>query len=265
MNCSIIADNERKTMNNKSDKQKRKRLIWITSILLALSLLFGACMIYLCDYYHADVNAIEAFSTMDRVEYRTLEDQTIVFEPENPTAGLIFYPGGKVEYTAYLPLMAACAEQNILCVLMEMPFNLAVLDIDAADGIQEMFPAIDCWYIGGHSLGGSMAASYLEKHTDEYKGLVLLASYSTADLSDSELRVLSVYGTEDKVLDRKKYDENKSNLPSDFTEAVIAGGCHAYFGMYGAQDGDGVPTISNHEQIKLTVACILDALKKTEG
>ena len=256
MNCSIIADNERKTMNNKSDKQKRKRLIWITSILLALSLLFGACMIYLCDYYHADVNAIEAFSTMDRVEYRTLEDQTIVFEPENPTAGLIFYPGGKVEYTAYLPLMAACAEQNILCVLMEMPFNLAVLDIDAADGIQEMFPAIDCWYIGGHSLGGSMAASYLADHTGEFAGLILLGSYSTADLSQTDLKVLSVYGSEDLVMNRKKYAENKKNLPNDFTEVVLEGGCHAHFGMYGAQDGDGTPTISNAEQINLTAKAI---------
>ena len=47
-------------------------------------------------------------------------------------AGFIFYPGGKVGYTAYAPLILALAEQDILCVLLEMPFNLAVLDSLAA-------------------------------------------------------------------------------------------------------------------------------------
>jgi len=170
---------------------------------------------------------------------------------------LIFYPGGKVEYTAYVPLMQACAEKGILCVLVEMPFNLAVFDINAADGIQKEYPEIEDWYIGGHSLGGSMAASYLADHTEDYEGLVLLGSYSTADLSQTDLDVLSVFGSEDKVMNRKKYEENKSNLPSDFTEYVIDGGCHAYFGMYGAQDGDGTPSITNATQIRLTVENIV--------
>ena len=155
--------------------------------------------------------------------------------------------------------MAELAREGVLCVLVEMPFNLAVFDINAADGIQEQYPEIEDWYIGGHSLGGSMAASYLADHVDEYEGLILLGSYSTADLSDTDLDVLSIYGSEDKVLNREKYDENKSNLPDNFCEVVIGGGCHAYFGMYGAQDGDGTPTISNHEQIGLTVEHIINA------
>jgi hypothetical protein len=62
-------------------------------------------------------------------------------------------------------------------------------------------------------------------------------------------------------LNREKYDENKSNLPENFTEVVIEGGCHAYFGMYGAQNGDGTPTISNHEQIRLTAEHIINAIQ----
>ena len=156
--------------------------------------------------------------------------------------------------------MKALASEGVLCVFVEMPFNLAVFDINAADGIQENYPQIESWYIGGHSLGGSMAASYLADHADEYDGLVLLGSYSTADLSNSELAVLSVYGSEDKVMNREKYEENKSNLPSDFTEVVIEGGCHAYFGMYGAQDGDGTPTITNEEQISYTADKIFEMM-----
>ena len=142
-----------------------------------------------------------------------------------------------------------------------MPFNLAVLDMNAADGIQEQYPEIENWYIGGHSLGGSMAASYLEKNVDDYEGLILLGSYSTADLSETDLDVLSIYGSEDKVMNHEKYADNKANLPDDFTEIIIDGGCHAYFGMYGAQDGDGTPTISNEEQISITAENIVKMIK----
>ena len=237
--------------------RKRKRIIILISV---VAVLFAACAIYLSDYYHADMSAIEdmEFSSELSVESETWEDGTLVFTPEEVETGLIFYPGGKVEYLAYQPLMQACAAEGILCVLVEMPFNLAVLDVDAADGIQEEFPEIEEWYIGGHSLGGSMAASYVADHTDEYEGLVLLASYSTAELADSGLNVISIYGSEDEVLNREKYEKNRSNLPADFTEYVIDGGCHAYFGVYGYQEGDGTPTISNQQQIELTAQQLAD-------
>ena len=177
-------------------------------------------------------------------------DERIVFEPENATVGFVFYPGGKVEYEAYAPLMEKLAEQGVLCVLLHMPANLAVLDVNAADGIQEEFPNITEWYIGGHSLGGSMAASYLGEHAEEYEGLILIASYSTADLKGTDLNVLSIYGENDQVLNVEKYRDNKDNLPEDYKEMIIEGGNHAYFGSYGEQDGDGKANISNAEQIE---------------
>ena len=239
------------------DKRKRKIFIAAASIVLVLAIIAGICAGYVSDYYRADQVAIEAFAPMNAVPLELLDSGTMVFKPENATKGFIFYPGGKVEYTAYQPLMAACAQRGILCILVQMPFNLAVLDINAADGIQEQHPEIEKWYIGGHSLGGSMAAAYLADHVNEYDGLVLLGSYATADLSETDLSVLSVYGSEDKVMNRDKYDKNRSNLPSDLIEIVIEGGCHAYFGMYGAQEGDGEPAVSNGEQILLTAEHIL--------
>ena len=243
-----------------SDKRKRRICIITTSVVLALALIAGACALYLGDYYRADHDAIGAFLPQGTT-WEEKSDGTVVFEPEGATKGLIFYPGGKVEYTAYIPLMQACAENGILCVLVEMPFNLAVFDINAAEGIQEEYPAIEDWYIGGHSLGGSMAASYLADHAEDYKGLILLGSYATADLSATDLAVLSVFGSEDAVMNREKYEENKTHLPRDFSEYVIDGGCHAYFGMYGAQDGDGTPTITNEEQIRLTVEQIVHMME----
>lgn len=239
-----------------ADKCKRKIFIIIISVLLTIAIIVGACAIYLNDFYRADSEAIGAFLPQGTV-WKEEPDGMIVFEPKGATKGFVFYPGGKVEYTAYIPLMQECAEKGILCVLVEMPCNLAVLDVNAADGIQNKYPEIDEWYIGGHSLGGSMAASYLADNTNDYEGLVLLGAYSTADLSDTDLDVLSIFGSEDKVMNREKYEDNKANLPSDFTEIIIDGGCHAYFGMYGAQDGDGIPSITNEEQIRLTAENIV--------
>lgn len=238
-----------------------KHLKRIGIIFLALLVLCGGAIgIYAANYYHMDESAVTAMESSDTVTV-TNEKGLAVFTPENPEIGLIFYPGGKVECAAYQPLMAACAQQGILCILVEMPFNLAVLDINAADGIQAQYPEIEKWYIGGHSLGGSMAASYLAEHIDDYEGLILLGSYSTADLSETDLDVLSVYGSEDQVMNRDKYEQNKSNLPGDFTEVVIEGGCHAYFGMYGAQEEDGKPGISNVQQIFLTAEQIFKAME----
>lgn len=235
-----------------SQERRKKRLIAITSVVVLIAIFVGACAIYLGDYYRTDMEAVEAFAPINTPEQYKKEDNTIVFEPKNATTGFIFYPGGKVEHTAYIPLMQELSSKGILCVLVKMPFNLAVFDINAADGIQENYPEIDSWYIGGHSLGGSMAASYIAENTDNFEGLILLGSYSTADISNTDLKVLSIYGSEDYVLNREKYTNTKTNLPDDFTEIIIDGGCHAYFGMYGPQEGDGTPTISNEYQIRLT-------------
>lgn len=238
-------------------KRKRRIFIAVTTSLTLIAAIVIVCAVYVGDYYRADAAAIDAFAPMGELTVTEPEKGITVFGNTDAESGIIFYPGGKVEYTAYAPLMAACARGGVMCVLLEMPFNLAVLDINAADGIREMYPEVESWYIGGHSLGGSMAASYLAKHTDELDGLILLGSYSTADLSQSGVKVLSVYGSEDGVMNRVKYDENKKNLPEDFTETVIGGGNHAGFGMYGAQDGDGTPSITCEEQIYITASEIL--------
>ena len=235
----------------------KKRTKIILTVCLAVLLALGAgSYLYVSDYYRADGTAMAAMAAPSD-DVRTEQDGEVLwFIPEKPTAGLIFYPGGKVEHTAYAPLMRACAERGIVCALVQMPGNLAVLDANAADGLQQNHPEVATWYIAGHSLGGVMAANYAGAHAGDLDGLILLAAYSTADLSQTSLRVLSVYGSEDEVLDRGVYEKNRSNLPTQTTEIVLEGGCHAQFGSYGPQDGDGVPTISGEEQVRQTAETI---------
>ncbi len=240
-------------------KSKRKALIIAVTALLLVGVTFTACAIYLMTGYDADLDAIEAFLPTDTVMIED-SDGNIVFDTESPVAGFIFYPGGKVDHRSYVPLMHSLSEKGILCVLMEMPFDLAVFDVDAADGIIEEYPGITRWYIGGHSLGGSMAAQYLSENYEDFDGLILLGSYSAVDISQLDIDVLSIYGSEDEVLNRGKYDDNLSNLPRDRKEYIITGGCHAYFGMYGEQNGDGEPTISAEEQIRETVEAVTELI-----
>lgn len=226
---------------------KLKLVAGMFAVLIAV--LSAACVIYVKDFYRADETALEAMVSDHQVTVNRLE-RSVAFLPEEPACGLIFYPGGKVEYTAYAPLMRELAENGVLCVVPEMPGNLAVLNPKAAKGIPEQYPEVTEWYLGGHSLGGSMAAAFAADHAEDYEGLILLASYSTVDLRESGLRVLSVYGSEDGVLNFESYHDNRNNLPESTEEIVLDGGNHACFGSYGLQDGDGAARISPEKQVE---------------
>ncbi len=230
-------------MKTTTKKAKLKILIPTLTLLILLSLII-VTTVYLCDYYRADETALACMTSTDSVTVSE-SNGNYIFAPSEPLAGVIFYPGGKVEAESYAPLMQELAANNILAVLVPMPANLAVFGVNKADGIIDNYPAVENWYIAGHSLGGSMAASYVAENDEVFDGLILLAAYSTADLSDTDLSVLSIYGDRDGVLNIESYEKYKTNLPDDFTEVIIEGGCHAYFGAYGEQDGDGVSVISS--------------------
>ena len=243
-------------MKIKMTPKLRKALIKITAILCSLVVVFGACGLYINDYYRADTLAILEMDNKGNIAEGTRKDGTLVFEPSSIRAGLIFYQGEKIDHNAYVPLMRELAQDGILCVLIKMPLRLAMLNKNAANEIQEAYSEIEDWYMAGHSLGGSTAASYISKHVDEYKGLILLASYSTVDLSNSGLKVMSIYGSEDGVMNRKKYEKCKKNLPENFKQYIINGGNHAFFGMYGTQKGDGEGSYGNERQITYTAGKI---------
>ncbi len=210
-------------------------------------IIIGSFMIYASNYYHAEDVAIEAAIIDSGIDISN-KDGAMIFDPGNADTALILYPGGKVEYTAYEPLMIKIAQKGILCILPKMPLNLAVFDSNAADAYLSDYPEISRWYVGGHSLGGSMAASYASKNSSKLNGLILLASYSTADLSSNGMKVMSIYGSKDGILNKVAYQKYKSNLPENYTELVLEGGNHAGFGCYGPQKGDGIADITSEQQ-----------------
>ena len=129
------------TKNNAQEAPEKRRLGLRILLAVWMILVIGTA-VYAGDYYRAEASAEEILTK--GVPGVTLEQKSgrIDFIPEDPRAGLIFYPGGKVEYTAYAPLMADLAQEGILCVLLKMPLNLAVLGINRAGGIPEEYPQI---------------------------------------------------------------------------------------------------------------------------
>lgn len=195
--------------------------------------------------------ALCAMQTDNDVAVCSLEGIGTAYIPEEDAmAGLIFYPGARVQNQAYAPLMHALAENGILAVSVDVPFCLAFFDVNAADGVTEQFPEIDSWYIGGHSLGAAIAGRYLARHTDEFDGLVMFAGFVTDDLSAADIQVISMYGDRDGILTGSLYKKYRAKLPAALSELVIAGGNHAGFGYYGNQRGDNEATIAKEQQIR---------------
>lgn len=228
-----------------SKKSRRKKLLIAFAIVVFIvALLIGAFFCYVSDYYHADDTAL---AVLEQDKGITVTDNLTILSPSDSTdTAIVFYPGGKIEAEAYLPLLDQIRENGITCVLVHMPFNLAFFDANAAESVMHQFPEITHWYITGHSLGGIMASKFAAEHSQEIDGLILLGSYLYGDYSDKD--TLTVYGSLNQNVE--------DNI--DYTENVveIEGGNHAQFGNYGPQKGDLPATISAQEQQAQTVKAI---------
>ena len=238
-----------------------KKWIWTVPILV-LVLLVGAFFIYTGQYYHADETALSALESDDKVTV-TQTDFGWLFDGPSQNEALIFYPGAKVEATAYASLLNRIAAEGMDVFLVKMPFRLAFFGAGKATDLFSQYEYNE-WYIGGHSLGGAMAANYAAEHNEKLQGVILLAAYTTKPLDD-DLKVISIYGSNDGVLNIEKLEESNKYLPGNAVTYVIEGGNHAQFGNYGEQSGDKEASISAEEQQRQTVALIIGNVKsKTE-
>ncbi len=230
---------------------------WAKAILILMVLctvLVMTVSFYASDYYRA-VGVEKYITDSETVKVINIKEGYFFDGPGTENA-LIFYPGGKVDETAYSPILNSLAAKGVDCFLISMPLRLAVFGQNKAENILNEY-SYSHYYLSGHSLGGVMASSYCAEHTKEFSGLFLLSAYPATALNDAQFPIVYIYGTNDKVLDIDKVEESFSLVPSDYSKKVIEGGNHAQFGSYGAQDGDGDATISSEEQWQVTVDTIL--------
>lgn len=241
--------------------KKPGRVKKITIVLIGIPAVIAAALfLYTNDYYRSEVS-MEDYVTSSN--YTVEEFQHGIFVDGNGTENaVIFFPGAKVEYTAYLPMCVKLAEQGIDCFLVEMPFHLAIFGMNKADKIMSEYP-YENWYLAGHSLGGAMAANYVAENTEEFAGLIMLVAYPTKALVSENLKVLSVYGNKDMVLNKEKMDAGAEFVPEHYTEIRLGGANHAGFGNYGPQEGDGEATMEREKQQEMTVQYIMEMIQQT--
>lgn len=233
---------------------RRKRRIFIGFVLVIIAVCGIAGFAYVNDYYRSEVSVEEYAATSN---YTINEfSEGIFIDGEGTENAVIFYPGAKVEYTAYLPLCVRLAEEGVDCFLVEMPFHLAIFGKNRADRIIKEY-SYEKWYLAGHSLGGAMAADYVAENTEDFAGLIMLAAYPTKPLVSEELKVLSIYGNKDQVLSKEKLEAGVELVPEHYTEIGLGGANHAGFGNYGPQEGDGEATMERERQQEMTVHYIL--------
>jgi len=176
----------------------------------------------------------------------------IVFQPviSNKNVGFVIYPGGRVDFRSYAPMAHRIAAEGYLVVIVRMPFNLAVFGVNIASDIIKSFSQISSWVIGGHSLGGTMAAQFAHENPSKVKGLVLWAAYpaSGTDLSKDNLLVTTIHGNDDGLVSSSQIEDSLKLLPVSTSRIEIDGGNHAQFGWYGDQGGDNAATITREDQ-----------------
>lgn len=198
------------------------------------------------------------------------DDATVTLAPATGGSGttVVFYPGAGVAPDAYLPTWAPVVEATgATVVLPHLPLRLAVLDADAAADVRAVVEDAGggdgAWWVGGHSLGGAMAASFVaEAPPGAWDGLLLWAAYPAGDgLPDrDDLAVASVAGSRDGLTTPAEVEASRAALPTDAVVTVLDGVSHAQFGAYGDQRGDGEPTVGDDEARRLVVEATVAAL-----
>lgn len=231
-------------MRDKHISRRKKWLVAGGSVLLILAILAGVFFWYVSDYYRAEEVALEVLAQDSGI---TVQDNLTILSPTSPAdTAIIFYPGAKVEAEAYLPLLDQIRQTGVTCILVHMPFHMAIFDADAAEKVMEQFPDIQHWYMAGHSMGGAMASKFASDHPNEVEGLILMGAYLYGDYPEE--KTLTIYGSlNQSVEDHIDYTQNI---------VEIQGGNHAQFGNYGAQKGDLPAEISAQEQQAQTVTAI---------
>jgi hypothetical protein len=234
------------------------------SILALLLLSTLGFLVWASNPAQPEDRALNSMISNQAVQYEMI-NKWLVYTPQgsDPTTGLILYPGGRVDTRAYAPLASLIAHEGFAVIVVPMPLNFAFLGVNRATQVIETFPEIDHWAIGGHSLGGAMAAEFAKSNLNRIDGLVLWASYpaQNTDLSETNLAVASIYASNDGLATLQDIQDSKARLPEDTQFLLIEGGNHAGFGWYGSQNGDGDPEITRVEQQDQIVAGTINLLR----
>jgi hypothetical protein len=252
-------------MANLSQPTPKRSLRWLWISLLIILLGALGCGIQWATYARPPLNdALAALESDNAVRIET--EPWLIFTPQDvePTTGLIFYPGGRIDPRGYASLMRPIAEEGYLVVVPSMPINMAIFNANAAGQIIDHFSSIESWAISGHSVGGVAAAIFTSKNPDLIDGLAIWASYpaNSTDLSGAGIPVYSIFGELDPQADPASVQERANLLPLDTVYVTITGGDHHQFGSYLIDPENDLAIITREDQHQQIVQATLELMAR---
>lgn len=246
-------------------KTKKRKLWKIPVIILTvfLILLLGYTGYTLTNTREATQTLAEYQATYPNSVITQAQDGSVSLLPAAPATdkntGIIFYQGLTVEPLAYVPFLSGLSDVGYSVFVPQLPCNMALFDLDAADEVMEQHPEITDWYIAGHSMGGRCASKYAAANGDKLSGVISVSSQVDKKLASAALPLLIVYGDLDSVMGEL---QSADELPADTTVRCITGANHAQFGDYGLQPMDTEATISPEDQRAQGAEAILTWLNR---
>jgi dienelactone hydrolase len=242
----------------------RRRSKLIIGVILVVTIILVGFVVWAETPLGPMPEAYDALQSDSKVTVST--ERWLVFEPVNfsKNVGFIIYPGGRVDYRSYAPLAHTIATEGFLTIIAPMPFNLAVFGANTANDIINSYPQITSWVVGGHSLGGTMAAQFAYENPSKIAGLILWTAYpaSGTNLSKQSLLVTTIYGSDDGLVSSSQIQDSLKLLPPTTIRVEIVGGNHAQFGWYGDQPGDKDAKITREKQQNQILNASLQLLLK---
>ncbi|WP_126993051.1 alpha/beta hydrolase [Thermosipho globiformans] len=237
----------------------KKALLISTSIILAFIFIF---LIWSINPLKP-LKEVENYLKPDKnVEIEYIGKDIFFKTKTNSNIGIIFYPGGHVDYRAYTPPGFYLAKNNINFVLLKMPLNLAFFRTNGAKSIIDKYGNIKR-YVAGHSLGGIAAIEFAKKNNVE--GVILLASYPSKDISNLDLKILAITASKDGLVTREKFKSKIKFFPKNTVFYEIDGGNHSQFGFYPLQKGNNKATIDRYKQLSTIVNKILEFINENSS
>ena len=247
-----------------TDKIKKKQRTGKGKVVLilvaAVVLLAVTCFKIYIDNDYKPLRSHEEYQELTDIEIE-FSDNVIALEDldqagDVKTTGFIFYGDHRVQRESYLPLMIALSDLGYSVYLPTTFGNIPILNLEGAEYVSRTYTHVKNWYIVAHGKACPVAAKYASSHASKLRGLIFLGGYSKTDLTDTNLRLLSITGTNDTVLDTERFLSAQANDPKDTIYYEINGGNHTGFTDTHLIRKDTEAAIPADEQIRLTVSAI---------
>ncbi|MCD8331810.1 MAG: alpha/beta hydrolase [Oscillospiraceae bacterium] len=218
-------------------------IIGIIAVLVIVVLLY---------YNRAFPEAIEIADGMERIggDYYFYGESDV---------GFLIFSGAKTDERAYAYLAKLLHEEGYTVVIPKQRFHLSAFGTRHGLELMDSNPNIQKWILIGHSLGGMPVSRIAAARQDALRGIALLATFASVDLSGLGIAAIRVTAEHDGVMNNEAMEKYSGNLPNHAVNIMLKGANHQGFAAYKSVSGrDGKASISWQEQNQQTVRLILD-------